>query len=214
MRDHAASLAGVSNARVGIELLRAFRSADPCRTIVELAADAALTHVLPGPVPSAAVLAAVAKLPGHDPELRLAALLTEREPALRDAAYTRLDCSRVERTRLEGLCDPLPAKLTPAAARDRIARIGRDEGGRLVRLLRALPGGTAPAKTLESVIGDGSAIGRGELALPAPEIATLSLLGGRELGELLAALVSIVHADPSLNDPRQLRSLVRTLTGG
>lgn len=212
MAAHASKLAAVSNARIGIELLRALRSADPLRIITELSSDGALGHVLPNLTPSAPTLAAVAKLPGHDPELRLAALLVGVDPVVRDAVLVRLDCSRAERTRLAGLTDPLPPKLTPAAARDRVARIGRSEAERLIRLLRALPGGTTPAKLLESVIGDGSAIGRGELALPADEIATLSGLSGREFGELLAALVSIVHADPALNEPRQLRSLLRSLT--
>lgn len=211
MRDHGASLAGISSARIGIETVRALRSADPRAFVELLVADGLLEHVLPGLTPSEPALTAVAKLPGHDPELRLAALLVGVEAATRSQVLDRIDVSREERRRIEGLTDPLPAKLTPAAARDRVARIGREEAARLVRLLRAFPGGTAPAKTLEGVCTDKSAIGRSELAIPARELAELAGVEGAALGDLLRALVAVIHADPALNDPRQLRNIVRTL---
>jgi tRNA nucleotidyltransferase (CCA-adding enzyme) len=211
MRDHGASLAGISSARVGIEVVRALRSAEPRAFIELLGADGLLEQVLPGLSPAEPTLTAVAKLPGHDPELRLAALFVGVDASVRSRVLDRIDVSREERRRIAGLTDPLPTKLTPAAARDRVARIGREEATRLVRLLRAFPGGTAPAKTLEGVCTDKSAIGRAELAIPAHELAELAGVDGPELGDLLRALVAVIHADPALNDPRQLRNIVRTL---
>jgi hypothetical protein len=64
---------------------------------------------------------------------------------------------------------------------------------------------------IESVCGDRSAIGRAELNIRATELAELANVEGAALGDLIRALVAIVHADPSLNDPRQLRNIVRTL---
>lgn len=211
MRAGGAALATISNARIGIEIVRGLRSPEPRTFIESLARDGVLPHVVGGLDPDEASLAAVAKLPGHDPELRLAALLVGVDAARRDGILRRIDVSRNERRRIEGLTDPLPVKFTPAAARDRVARIGREEAPRLVRLLRAFPGGTAAAKTLEGVCTDKSPIGRRELAIPAHEAAELAGVEGADLGDLLRALVAIIHADPALNDPRQLRNIVRTL---
>jgi tRNA nucleotidyltransferase/poly(A) polymerase len=209
MGQHAGLLALVSSTRIGIEVARGLRSAHPREMIEGLAADGALEHVFPGIVPSAAALTAVSRLPGHDPELRLAALLRGAAPEVREAVYARTACSREQRRRIEDLVIPLPARLAPAAARDRVARIGRVQAARLARLLRAFPDGSAPAKVLETVCNDRSAIGRAELSLPSTEIAEITGLGGGALGEVIVALVAAVHADPSLNEPRQLRTLLR-----
>lgn len=209
MREHAGLLALVPPVRIGTELVRGLRSARPRELVEGLAADGALEHILPGVTLSPAALDAVARLPGHDPELRLAALLRGTPSEVRDAVYARTDCSREQRRRIEELVAPLPARLAPAAARDRVARIGRGQAGRLARLLRAFPDGSAPAKVLETVCGDRSAIGRAELSLSSAEIAAVTGCGGGALGEVIAALVAAVHADPSLNEPRQLRALLR-----
>jgi tRNA nucleotidyltransferase/poly(A) polymerase len=209
MGEHAGLLALVSSTRIGIEVARGLRSAHPREMIEGLAADGALEHVFPGIVPSPAALTAVSRLPGHDPELRLAALLRGAAPEVREAVYARTACSREQRRRIEDLVIPLPARLAPAAARDRVARIGRVQAARLARLLRAFPDGSAPAKVLETVCNDRSAIGRAELSLPSTEIAEITGLGGGALGEVIVALVAAVHADPSLNEPRQLRTLLR-----
>jgi tRNA nucleotidyltransferase (CCA-adding enzyme) len=211
MRAAVPSLATVSNPRVGIEVVRGLRSNDPRAMLEAMIADHAIAYVLPGIRVGHDALAAVGKLPGHDPELRLAALLVGASAESRTAALDRLDVSREERRRIIGLTDPLPARVTPAAARDRIASIGRDEGARLARLLRAFPNGSAAAKMIENVCGDRSAIGRAELNIRATELAELANVEGAALGDLIRALVAIVHADPSLNDPRQLRNIVRTL---
>jgi tRNA nucleotidyltransferase (CCA-adding enzyme) len=211
MRAAVPSLAGVSSPRVGIEVVRTLRSNDPRAMLEMLIADDAISYVLPGISVGEDALTAVGKLPGHDPELRLAALLVGASAESRHATLDRLDVSRAERRRIIGLTDPLPARVTPAAARDRIALIGREEGERLARLLRSLPNGSAAAKTIESVCNDRSAIGRAELGIPTAELAELAGVEGAALGDLIRALIAIVHADPSLNDARQLRNIVRTL---
>jgi tRNA nucleotidyltransferase (CCA-adding enzyme) len=211
MRERGATLARVSSARIGIEVVRALRSANPRRFVELLIEDGVLTYVFPTLAPSESALTAMAKLPGHDPELRLAALLVGVDAADRRLILDRIDVSREERRQIDGLTDPLPSKLTHATARERVARIGREEGARLVRLLRAFPGGTASAKTLESVCTDGSPIGRGELAIRSEELAELAGVKGAALGDLLRALTAIIHADPTLNDPRQLRNIIRAL---
>jgi tRNA nucleotidyltransferase/poly(A) polymerase len=209
MRQHADLLAFISPIRIGIEVARGLRSAHPRELIEGLAADGALEHVFPGVVLAPATLDAVSRLPGHDPELRLAALLRGAAPEVCEAVYARTACSREQRRRIEELVTPLPARLAPAAARDRVARIGRVQAVRLARLLRAFPDGSAPAKVIETVCNDRSAIGRAELSIPAAEIAESTGLAGGALGELIGALVAAVHADPSLNEPRQLRTLLR-----
>ena len=217
------SLAKVSRERVHDELEKLLAAPRPSVGLVIAARTGVLAQILPEVAADAALYA---RVDAADREVRLAALFVGVTPAVTDAALRRLKFSNEDRelaVRLAGVANALaerPGMLQSAVEVRRVlAAVGRATAARAVQLWFARSAESPAAKeyyglarAAKNALDRGDPIATGELAVGGAELmAELGLAPGKQIGQLLAALLDAVLVDPGANTREALVARARQL---
>jgi tRNA nucleotidyltransferase (CCA-adding enzyme) len=207
-REAARGLGRLSAERVREEWFKSLRTARELETLVRLwhesGAAAAwlpgLRRASEGVVPSAEL-----SPPPRDPVLLTALLNADPAGLLR-----RLRASNAEVARAEAMAagPGEPAASDEVAVRRWLAAVGSaaDDLAALYRLRRG--GEPAWLKTVTAIRERGDPLTRGDLAVTGRDLEALGL-GGKRIGETLAALLDRVLEEPAANTRERLLALVR-----
>jgi tRNA nucleotidyltransferase (CCA-adding enzyme) len=213
------SLAKVSRERVHDELDKLLASPAPSVGLVIAARTGLLAQILPELAGSSVTWARVDAAPST---VRLAALLAGIDARVVDDVLRRLKYSNQDRdlaVRLARVAT-LGAGGDPAEleVRRALSTIGRPAGAPAVALWRARAaageggGYASAADRAQAILDRGDALATGDLAITGSDLLTeLGLPPGKQIGQILAALLDEVLRDPAANQREALLARARAL---
>ena len=193
-------LKNIARERIGSEFLRLLDSKFPSKAL--LAMGDALEEVLPCQVPRERLALADA-LP-YGGEERLAMLLygQPREQVLEAAHALRL--SNAQKSKILSIASAVPPKYGPPSIRRFLRECGEFAEGAaaVLTLLGKADPSLSAAVTAEKA--NAPCISVGGLAINGADLINSGLVSGRQVGEILSALLEKVIDDPSLNTKDRL----------
>lgn len=203
------SLEKVSRERVHDELVKLLAAVRPSIGLAPAIDAKVLACVLPEvTAPDLAWIDAVPRGLGN---VRLAALLagTSADPILRRLKFSNEDRDQV--VRLVKVARAAPDG--EPALRRVLAQAGRARGDDVVALWTAR-GATELASAARTILDRGDALASGELAVTGSDLMSeLGMQPGREIGQLLAALLEAVLDEPERNTREGLIAIARAKRG-
>ncbi len=208
MYASAGGLKNISRERVREELMGILQSPDPENAVKIMKKRALLKFVFPL-VDVTASVKGVGTLPADQPLLRLAYLLYDAPDAAVQATLSDLKFSGADAKYVRMLLALRGHQLenTPLFAREMIALYGKYTLPALA--LRALRGEdtSALADTVQKQLEAGVCVKVADLAVSGKDLAEIGIPKGREMGNVLNALLAEVMKSPELNTKESLLAL-------